>query len=128
MKKIIPLLFITTISFATESNDPPKNKEYNLKASYYSNKFNGRKCANGSIFYNNKLTAASNLYPLNSLVEVINEFNKKSVIVKITDRIHPKFGHSRIDLTRIAFEKIGNIKSGLIKVTTKIFKDTINGK
>ncbi|HEX4373559.1 MAG TPA: septal ring lytic transglycosylase RlpA family protein, partial [Puia sp.] len=57
-------------------------------ASFYANKFIGRRTANGEIFSQEKLTAASNTVALNTWVRVINLRNKKKVIVKINDRMH----------------------------------------
>ncbi len=84
-------------------------------ASYYSNKFIGRKTASGEIFSQKKMTAACNIFPLGTKVRVINLKNRKSVIVKINDRLH--FKNKRlIDLTTAAAEKLNFKKLGLAKV------------
>jgi rare lipoprotein A len=84
-------------------------------ASYYHNKFEGRKTANGEIFTQKGMTAASNTHPLNCWVRVINSRNKKSVIVRITDRMHPK-NPRLIDLSRSAAAKLGYTGRGLTRV------------
>ena len=99
--------------------------EFPLTASYYHDKFNGKKCANGSTFRNSKITAASNLFPLNSKVRVTNINNGKEVIVTITDRIHPKYTNKRIDLSKEAFKAIGNLKTGLLTVNVSSYADSI---
>ncbi|HVM89640.1 MAG TPA: septal ring lytic transglycosylase RlpA family protein [Puia sp.] len=84
-------------------------------ASFYANKFNGRRTANGEIFSQKKFTAASNSLPLNTWVKVTNLRNKKTVIVKITDRMH--FRNKRlIDMSRIAAQQLGYTGHGLTKV------------
>ncbi len=84
-------------------------------ASYYHNKFVGRKTANGDIFTQDKMTAANNHYPLNSWVKVTNLSNQKVVFVKITDRMHPK--NTRIiDLTTKAAQELRYIQKGLTRV------------
>ena len=88
-------------------------------ASFYSNKFNGRKTANGEIFNNQKLTAAHNTLPLGTYVRVTNLRNKRSVIVKINDRLHYK-NKRIIDLSRIAASKLGFISSGLTRVKLEV--------
>ena len=55
-------------------------------ASYYHNKFNGRKTASGEVFSNNKLTAAHRTYPFGTYLKVTNVVNGKSVVVKVNDR------------------------------------------
>ncbi len=59
-------------------------------ASFYADKFNGRKTATGDIYSHNKMTAACNLLPLGSWIRVTNLRNKRSVIVRVNDRLHPK--------------------------------------
>jgi rare lipoprotein A len=88
-------------------------------ASYYSNKFNGRKTANGEIFSQQKLTAAHNSLPLGTYVKVTNLRNKKTVVVKINDRLHAR-NKRLIDLTRAAAQKLGFIKSGLTRVKVEV--------
>jgi rare lipoprotein A len=88
-------------------------------ASFYANKFNGRQTANGEIFSQEKLTAASNTVPLNTWVRVTNLRNKKKVMVKINDRMH--FRNKRlIDLSHAAAKKLGYTGWGLAKVKVEI--------
>lgn len=84
-------------------------------ASFYDNKFEGRQTSNGEIFTQKKLTAASNTLPLNSWARVTNLSNKRSVIVRITDRMHPK-NKRLIDLSRTAASKLAFIGKGLTRV------------
>jgi rare lipoprotein A len=83
--------------------------------SFYHNKFEGRLTATGDTFRQAKLTAASNTFPLGCWVRVTNLRNKKSVVVKINDRMHhanPRL----IDLSRSAAKKLGYTGHGLTKV------------
>lgn len=84
-------------------------------ASFYHNKFEGRKTANGEIFSQKKMTAACNTLPLNCWVRVTSSRNKKSVVVRITDRMHPK-NPRLIDLSRMAASKVGYTGRGLTRV------------
>ena len=84
-------------------------------ASYYHNKFEGRKTANGEIFSQKAMTAASNTHPLNCWVRVTSSRNKKSVIVRITDRMHPQ-NPRLIDLSRTAASRLGYTGRGLTRV------------
>ena len=84
-------------------------------ASFYHNKFEGRKTSNGEIFSQKKLTAASNTLPLNSWVKVTNLSNKRSVLVKITDRMHHN-NKRLIDLSRAAASKLAYLGKGLTRV------------
>lgn len=85
------------------------------QASFYANKFNGRRTANGEIFDQKKLTCACNVLPLGTWVKVTNLRNRRTVVVKINDRIHPKMKRV-VDLSRAAAQKLGFISSGLTRV------------
>ena len=92
-----------------------KKKGRQGTASYYADKFNGRTTANGEVFSNSDMTAAHNTLPLGTYVKVTNLRNGRSVIVRITDRLHRK--NTRIiDLTKNAARKLGFLTRGLTKV------------
>src|SRR5271169_419150 len=55
-------------------------------ASWYGGVFNGRRTASGEVFDMNALTACHPTLPFGSLVRVRNLTNKRSVVVRITDR------------------------------------------
>lgn len=84
-------------------------------ASYYHNKFEGRKTANGQIFSQKKMTAACNTLPLNCWVRVTNIRNKRSVIVRITDRMHHR-NRRLIDMSRTAAVQLRYTGQGLTRV------------
>lgn len=81
-----------------------------VHASYYANKFNGRKTSSGKRFDNNKYTAAHRKLPFGTILRVTNEENGKFVLVEITDR--GPFSRGReIDLSRKAFMDIASNKN-----------------
>lgn len=84
-------------------------------ASYYADKFEGRKTANGEIFKNSELTAAHKTLAFGTLVKVTNLSNNKSVVVRINDR--GPYAHGRIiDLSKAAAIEIDMLKNGLSEV------------
>ncbi|GGH64709.1 hypothetical protein GCM10011379_17060 [Filimonas zeae] len=85
------------------------------KASYYADKFDGRKTANGEIFSQKKLTAAHRTLPFGTMVTVKNLANGKSVTVRINDR-GPFAGNRLIDLSRAAANAIDMVKQGVVSV------------
>ena len=88
-------------------------------ASFYANKFNGRRMANGDIFYQHNMTAACNIVSLNTYVKVTNLRNKRIVVVKVTDRMHRE-NPRLIDLSRSAASQLGYTGHGLTKVKMEI--------
>ncbi len=97
-----------------------KTKFHGL-ASYYGNKFNGRKTASGEIFDQKKMTAACNKLPLGTTIRVTNPKNGKSVVVKINDRLHRKMKRL-VDLTTAAAKKLDYIDVGVTEVTVEVIK------
>lgn len=88
-------------------------------ASYYADKFNGRKTATGHIYSHNKMTAACNRLPLGTWIRVTNLRNKKSVVVQVNDRLHPK-NPRIVDMSRMAADKLGYISRGLTQVRVEV--------
>lgn len=104
------------------------NKKYKLfkkdaHASYYADRFTGRKTASGRIFNNQKYTAAHRKLPFGTKVRVTNEKNGKSVVVEITDR-GPFTKGKDIDLTKKAFMEIaGSRYGGHLVVTIDVVQE-----
>lgn len=88
-------------------------------ASYYANKFEGRKTSSGEVFSQKKLTAAHKSLPFGTLVKVTNLSNDSVVIVKINDRL-PKSSKRMIDLSYAAAEQLNFIRKGLTQVKIEI--------
>jgi rare lipoprotein A len=99
-------------------NKKPVKIQYGV-ASFYANKFNGRKTANGEIFSQKNFTAASNTLALNIWVKVTNLHNKKSAFVKITDRMHHR-NKRLIDLSKAAAHQLGYTGWGLTRVRVDV--------
>lgn len=106
---------------SSKSKKPAAKRTLYGQASYYANKFEGRKTANGEIFRHSKLTAACNALPLGTWIKITNLKNGKSVVVKTNDRLHNKT-RRLVDLTRTAAQKLGFIKSGLTRVKVEVLK------
>ncbi|GIM50791.1 septal ring lytic transglycosylase RlpA family protein [Capnocytophaga stomatis] len=91
-------------------------------ATYYHDKFNGRKTANGTIFDNSKQTAAHRTLPFGTKLKVINRVNGKWIYVTVNDR-GPVKKTREIDLTRRAFMDItDDTKKGELLVDIEIVK------
>ena len=107
-----------------EKKEKDKEKKEKTKilygtASFYSSKFQGKKTANGDFFDQKKMTAACNVLPLGTWIRVTNLRNKKSVVVKINDRLHTRMKRI-VDLSRAAADKLNYIKSGLTRVKVEV--------
>lgn len=123
---IIAAFFIFPVNgFAQNRKTTKKVKSQKItrvfygQASFYANKFNGRRTANGEIFSQKKLTCACNVLPLGTWVKVTNLRNGKSVVVKTNDRLHPKMKRI-VDLSKAAAQRLGYISKGLTRVKVEL--------
>ena len=91
-------------------------------ASYYADKFTGRRTASGKIFNNNAYTCAHRKLPFGTKLRVTSERTNKSVFVTVTDR-GPFVRGRHIDLSKRAFFDIApKTYGGSIAVTIEIIK------
>ena len=90
-------------------------------ASFYADKFEGRKTANGEIFNQSKLTAAHKKLPFGTQVMVTNLANGRSVQVRINDR-GPFVSGRIIDLTKAAAKEIDMLGAGVARVRIRFKK------
>ncbi|WP_236059682.1 septal ring lytic transglycosylase RlpA family protein [Chitinophaga rhizophila] len=91
------------------------------KASYYADKFEGRKTASGEVFRQRQMTAAHRTLPFGTKVTVVNVSNGRSVKVRINDR--GPFAEGRvIDLSKKAARKLGMVTMGVAPVEIKYKK------
>jgi rare lipoprotein A len=139
MKRFFILLLLVTSAFALKAQENSVNISHSANqqkakksrrnvsndkihfgtASFYANKFEGRKTANGEIFSQKKLSAASNILPLDHWVRVTNQRNKLFVILRITDRMH-KNNKRLIDLSKAAARKLKYTGYGLTRVKVEV--------
>ncbi len=96
-------------------------------ASFYAQKFHGRQTANGEIFSKDKFTAACNVLPLGTWIQVANLKNGKITVVKTNDRLHAN-NKRLIDLSHAAATKLGFINSGLTKVKVTVLDQKLYNK
>jgi rare lipoprotein A len=93
----------------------PDSKAGWVTATYYSNKYQGRRTSSGARFDQHQLTAAHSWLPFGTKVRVTLAGTDRSVIVTITDRLHSK--HIVIDLSTAAAELLGMMHGGVTRVS-----------
>lgn len=102
---LILIIFISTLAnlLAQTISSTDTTQSYSIKATFYSDRFIGRKTSSGEVFKQDKFTAAHKYLKFGTLVLVTNPENGKQVIVKINDRC-PKGGI--LDMTKRAAKSI----------------------
>jgi len=89
-------------------------------ASWYGGAFNGHHTASGERFDMYAMTACHPTLPFGSVVRVVNMKNKRSVVVRITDRGDLGDQGRVIDLSYAAAQKLAMTKSGLASVKLEV--------
>ena len=118
MKK--PVLFLLGFAFTVGFTSCFRKGSETGMASFYADKYVGRKTSNGEKFKQNKLTAAHKTLPFGTKVKVTNLANNKSVIVTINDR-GPFTKKREIDIAKRPFLDIShNNGRSLLRVSLEI--------
>ena len=86
--------------------DDPEGYDETGLASYYGNKFHGRRTSNQEVYDMYAFTAAHKTLPLPSFARVTNLDNGKSIVVRVNDR-GPFHDGRVIDLSYAAAVKLG---------------------
>src|SRR5690606_40842324 len=120
------VIFISSRSrhtrFSRDWSSDVCSSDLNAHASYYADKFNGRRTASGRKFDNSKYTAAHRKLPFGTMLRVTNESSGLFVDVEVTDR-GPFTKGREIDLSKKAFMDIARNKNrGALQVTIEIIE------
>ena len=90
------LIFFGLMAFTLGASFDKEKGVKTSTASYYHDKFNGRKTASGEIFDNKKLTAANKTLPFGTKVKIA------------------------FDLSKAAFSKIADLRSGVVSISYEV--------
>ncbi len=90
-------------------------------ASYFSDKFHGKRTASGEPYDKTALTAAHATLPFGSLVHVVNLKTNQSVDVRINSRSHPA-NRRLLDLSKQAAKELGILQAGVAKVKLTVLR------
>jgi len=100
------------------------------EATYYADKFEGRRTASGIRFRQSEPYAAHRTLPFGTVVRVTNERNGRSVVVRVVDRgpwgSTAKRRNTIIDLSRSAAEQLGYIRAGRTPVRVEVLLEGVS--
>jgi rare lipoprotein A len=119
MNKFNKYITLTITILALSANIHAKDKKTQIgKGSWYGKQFNGHITASGEKYNMYSYTAAHRTLPFNTMVEVTNLQNGRSLIVRVNDR--GPYAKGRImDLSYLAAKKLGYINRGIAKLKIK---------
>jgi rare lipoprotein A len=118
------LLLLLVVLCACASNPPSRPSAPTRQvgyASYYADRFHGRRTASGERYHVRKLTAAHRSLPFGTLVRVRRFKTGAAVKVYINDR-GPFVKGRIIDLSRAAAKELGMLRAGVAKVELTVLK------
>ena len=118
---IAGLLLTGTASMAAVSTG---NSQSGM-ASFYHDRFHGRKTASGTRYDKNELSAAHKTLPLGTRVRVTDSRTGRDVVVRINDR-GPYVKGRVIDLSRAAANKLGLMAKGVSRVKVEVLRGAEN--
>lgn len=101
------------------TQEPPEPSGQRMVASYYYGKFHGRKTASGERFNQYDMTCAHKSLPFQTILQVTNPKNGKTVIVRVNDR-GPFIRGRDVDLSYAAAKELGMLQAGVIPVDVVI--------
>ncbi len=100
------------------------------EATYYADRFEGRRTASGIRFRQSEPYAAHRTLPFGSVVRVTNERNGRSVVVRVVDRgpwgPAAKRRNTIIDLSRSAAEQLGYVRAGRTPVRVEVLLEGVS--
>lgn len=113
-------MLLFTILIISLSNLGGKGQErepamFKGNASYYADKFHGRRTASGEIYNKDSMTCAHLKFPFGTILKVRNPLNNRTVYVRVTDR-GPYSKRFVIDLSRAAARELDIIRAGFSMV------------
>ena len=98
----------------TEQQDILGNQQTGV-ASYFSDKFQGKRTASGEPYDKNDLTAAHATLPFGTVIHVVNLKNNQIVDVRVNSRSHPA-NKRLLDLSKQAAKELGFLQAGIAQV------------
>lgn len=117
---VVALLLLLLFPLMVQGSAAPVPGETGI-ASYYHDRFQGRKTASGERFDQGAYSAAHKNLPFGTTVRVTRLDNGKSVVVTINDRGPFKKGRI-VDLSRQAARELGIIERGLARVKVEVIR------
>jgi len=91
------------------------------KATYYANRFHGRRTSSGDIYHKDSFTCAHKTLPFGTMLKVKDTKTGNEVIVKVNDRLGRG---TMIDLSYAAAKELGIIERGTTQVEITPYKKT----
>jgi rare lipoprotein A len=117
MKKIIIIMLCAALHIKGQAQQIMTIRG---KASYYADKFHGRKTANGERYHVDSMTCAHLRFPFGTRLRVKHLESGKEIVVRVNDR-GPYSNRYIIDLSKTAARELGILQHGHADVELSLY-------
>lgn len=123
----IILLVLTVFTIIAHSpeilnhNETKYIKPKYMQVSWYGPGFHGRQTANGETFNKYALTAAHKKLPFDTILELTNPRNNKTIKVRVNDR-GPYIAGRNLDISYASALKLDIVEQGVAKLMVRVLK------
>lgn len=114
------ILFLGLLSFTTSDLFQQTGN-----ASYYANKFHGRKTSSGEKYHKDSLVCAHKTLKFGTVLKVTNLKNDSTIIVRVIDRMGKSSPHI-IDLSMAGAKQLNFVRNGITKVKIEEVVPTVS--
>jgi len=123
-RRLIQLLLATAVLMSPFNGlaGLDNTEEVMGEASYYSQRFVGKRTTSGEQYDDKAFTAAHAYHPFGTYLLVTCIKNQQSVVVRVNDRFRPRKGHL-VDISMAAAKQIDLVRSGRARITLRIVED-----
>ncbi len=112
------MIIVVAIGLWSFTSDLPFNQTGN--ASYYANKFHGRRTSSGVVYHKDSMYCAHKSLKFGTYLKVTNLKNDSSIIVKVVDRMGSRSPHI-IDLSLAGAQQLNFVRNGIAKVKVETY-------
>lgn len=117
---LMPVIRATPNGSLTPSDELPSGPAYTEGvASWYGEDFHGKPTASGEVYDMNGLTAAHTKLPLGTWIQVTNQRNNRTVVLRVNDR-GPWIPGRMLDVSKAAARSLGFMGAGLATVRMEV--------
>jgi rare lipoprotein A len=112
--------FVLISPFSQTQASIPEDVQFGL-ASFYADRFHGRRTASGERYNKNDLTTVHAHYPFGTVLRVTNINNQRSVELRVNDRTRLPRGRL-LDVSKRAASELGFIAAGVARVKVQVLR------
>lgn len=117
---MVTVFMAVTIPVACAESE--RTGEIKGEASYYSQRFIGKRTTSGEKYDDKAFTAAHAFHPFGTFLLITHLKNQQSVVVRVNDRFRPRKGHL-VDVSMAAANRIDLVRYGRGRISLRVLDE-----